>query len=41
VIFNIVPGRRTEVIGLIDVAGTYRQSISAGKSFNLFVEPYP
>jgi hypothetical protein len=38
VVFNISPGRRTEVIGLIDVAGTFRQSMSAGKSFNLFVE---
>ena len=38
VIFNVAPGRRTEVIGLIDVAGSYRQAVAAGKSLTLFVE---
>jgi hypothetical protein len=38
VVFNVAPGRRTEVIGLIDIAGTFRQSMSSGKSFNLFEE---
>ncbi|HVK78391.1 MAG TPA: hypothetical protein VM734_34065 [Kofleriaceae bacterium] len=38
VVFNVARGRRTEVIGLMDVSKGYRQLIEAGKSFNLFVE---
>lgn len=36
-VVNIDPGRRTEVIGLIDVSGSYRTFASGGKSFNIFV----
>jgi hypothetical protein len=35
-VVNIAPGRRTEIIGLIDVHGTYRDFASANKSFNIF-----
>ncbi len=38
VIFNVALGRRTEVIGLMDISGGYRGLAAAGKSFNLFVE---
>lgn len=36
-VVNIDPGRRTEVIGLVDVSGSYRTFASGGKSFNIFV----
>ncbi len=35
-IVNIAPGKRTELIGLLDVSGSYRTFAQAGKSFNLF-----
>lgn len=37
-VVNLAKGRRTEVIGLIDVQGTYRDFASRIKSFNSFVE---
>jgi hypothetical protein len=36
-VVNIAPGRRTEIIGLIDVQGTYRDFARASKSFNIFL----
>jgi hypothetical protein len=36
-VINIEPGVRTEMIGLIDVSGSYRTFASSGKSFNIFV----
>jgi anti-sigma regulatory factor (Ser/Thr protein kinase) len=36
-VINIEKGRRTEMIGLVDVDGTYRRFRSTGKSFNMFV----
>ncbi len=36
-IVNIAPGKRTELIGLLDVSGGYRNFARAGKSFNLFI----
>jgi hypothetical protein len=36
-IFNVQPRRRTEVIGLLAVAGSYRDIASRSKSFNIFV----
>lgn len=36
-VVNIAPGRRTEVIGLIDVRGSYRDFLNGSKSFNVFV----
>jgi hypothetical protein len=36
-VVNIAPGRRTEIIGLIDVQGTYRDFSGADKSFNIFL----
>jgi len=38
VVFNIARGRRTEVIGLLEISGGLRQLRSSGKSFNLFME---
>ncbi|MCA9580586.1 MAG: hypothetical protein KC416_02250 [Myxococcales bacterium] len=35
---NIEPGKRTEVIGLIDVSGSYRDYVARAKSFNIFVK---
>jgi hypothetical protein len=35
-VINISAGRCTEVIGLIDVRGTYLDYVSEGKSFNVF-----
>lgn len=37
-VVNIGRGRRTEVIGIIDVRGSYRDFASRGKSFNVFVD---
>ena len=34
---NIAPGRRTEMIGLIDLTGGFKGVAARGKSFNLFV----
>ena len=36
-VVNIQPGVRTEMIGLIDVRGSFRDFARRGKSFNLFV----
>jgi hypothetical protein len=36
-VIGIEPGRRTEMIGLIDVSSGFRRFAEAGKSFNLFV----
>ncbi len=38
-IINLDRGVRTEMIGLIDVSGGYRNFTEAGKSFNIFVTP--
>lgn len=37
-IVNIDPGSRTEMIGLVDVSGSYRTFAESGKSFNIFVK---
>lgn len=37
-VINLERGRRTEMIGLIDVSGGYRNFTEAGKSFNIFVQ---
>ncbi|MGQ0505103.1 MAG: hypothetical protein ACT4TC_07250 [Myxococcaceae bacterium] len=36
-VVNIQPGTRTEMIGLIDVRGTYRDFANRNKSFNVFI----
>lgn len=36
-VINIRPGKVTEMIGLIDVSGTYKDFVVKGKSFNIFV----
>jgi len=36
-VVNIDPGHRTEMIGLVDVSGSFRTFASGGKSFNIFV----
>ncbi len=36
-VVNIEPGKRTEMIGLIDVRGSYKDFAIKGKSFNIFV----
>jgi hypothetical protein len=38
---NLKPGRITEVLGLIDVRGTYKDFAARGKSFNVFVDEDP
>lgn len=38
-IINIAPGRRTEVIGLLDISGTFRDYARQPKSFNVFLAP--
>lgn len=38
-VINIDAGKQTEVIGLIDVRGTYLDYVSEGKSFNVFETP--
>lgn len=35
-ILNICRGEQTEVIGLIDIRGSYRDFVARGKSFNIF-----
>jgi hypothetical protein len=37
-VVNIEPGRKTEMIGLIDVSGGFKNFTRAGKSFNIFVK---
>lgn len=37
-VVNISPGRRCEIIGLIDVRGTFKDFVMQAKSFNIFVE---
>lgn len=36
-VVNIHPGRQTEMIGLIDIHGSYRDFVGKSKSFNMFV----
>jgi hypothetical protein len=36
-VVNISPGKRTEMIGLIDIRGSYKDFAVMGKSFNIFV----
>lgn len=36
-VINLEKGKRTEMIGLIDISGGYRSFTEAGKSFNIFV----
>jgi hypothetical protein len=36
-VINIRPGKSTEMIGLIDVSGSYKDFVVKGKSFNIFV----
>jgi hypothetical protein len=38
-VINVAPGARTEVLGVIDVQGTFRDFVAAGKSFNIFTPP--
>jgi anti-sigma regulatory factor (Ser/Thr protein kinase) len=38
---NIEPGQRTELIGLLDIRGSYRNLASKGRSLNLFVAGAP
>jgi signal transduction histidine kinase len=41
-VINIRPGERTEVIGLIDIGGSYKDFAGKPKSFNIFVgDPGP
>jgi hypothetical protein len=37
-VVNVAPRRRTEVIGLLDVRGKYRDFAARGKSFNVFID---
>jgi hypothetical protein len=37
-VFNVALGKRTEVIGLMDISMPMGRSATAGKSFNIFVE---
>ena len=37
-VINLKPGRATEILGLIDVRGTYKDFATRGKSFNVFVD---
>ena len=37
-IFNVALGKRTEVIGLMDISSNLGRTAAAGKSFNIFVE---
>jgi hypothetical protein len=36
-VLNICQGTKTEVIGLIDIRGSYRDFVNRGKSFNIFL----
>jgi hypothetical protein len=37
-VLNIAAGVKTEVIGLIDIRGSYRDFVNRGKSFNIFLD---
>ena len=37
IVFNLSPGARTEVIGLIEITRSYRAYIAKPKSFNVFI----
>jgi hypothetical protein len=37
-VLNIEPGARTEVVGLIDIRGNYKNFVNRGKSFNMFLQ---
>ena len=37
VIINISPGKGTEVIGIMDISGSYRDYAERFKSFHIFV----
>jgi len=37
-VVNLAPGKRTEMLGLLDIRGSYRDFTSKPKSFNIFVE---
>jgi hypothetical protein len=37
-VFNVALGKRTEVIGLMDITSNLGRAAAAGKSFNIFVE---
>ncbi|QQR88680.1 MAG: hypothetical protein IPJ88_10570 [Myxococcales bacterium] len=37
-VINLSCNKRTEIIGIVDVRGSYRDFIKRGKSFNIFVE---
>lgn len=37
-VVNISPGKKTEMIGLLDIRGSYRDFLKGSKSLNLFVE---
>ncbi len=39
-ILNICRGQQTEVIGLIDIRGSYRDFVTRGKSFNVFLSTH-
>lgn len=38
-VLNVAPGRCTELIGLIDITGSFRAAVAAPKSLNVFVRP--
>jgi hypothetical protein len=38
---NIRPGKKTEMIGLLDIRGSYQNFLKVGKSFNLFIDRGP
>lgn len=38
---NIQPGKKTEMIGLLDIRGSYQNFLKVGKSFNLFIDQGP
>jgi hypothetical protein len=37
-VVDVDPGKKTEMIGLLDVSGGYRNFAESGKSFNIFVQ---
>jgi signal transduction histidine kinase len=37
-VVNIHAGRRTELIGVVDITGSYREFARRSKSFNVFLE---
>lgn len=40
-VVDVDPGKKTEMIGLMDVSGDYRTFAESGKSFNIFVQGAP